>query len=527
MGRMLDLRISRLFNRRNTVGHDAALGFVAGVLAVAVFYVDTFTSTRIAIAVLYVIVLLLAGDIMTRAGILAIACLCGALTLFSYFYSHGVDSDISALSRMVVSIAALSITAALLLRSEAFRAELIGKNAALRESEARYRAIFNEARVALWERDYTMVRAHLMNLKAAAVEDLRDYLRSNPEEIVRCIGFIRTVAANEGARELLGPKACEPGAGRNFIVPDNSFIDQLVAIFCGDTHFESKGNVTTDAGETKLVLISIRFPEDDDAFHRVVVGMIDITQRELTQQALVEARAELTRASRAATAGALSASLAHELNQPLGAIVVNSRTLLRWLDRDPPDLAAVHRSAERMIRDSQRASDIIQNTRSMLSQTERPAEWIDLEKLVEETHALMEHEFQRSAIFFETIAGADLQAVNAVRLELQQVLINLMTNAMQAMADCRHHPRRIELTLERKDEHSVCISIRDNGPGIPEEAIAKLFTPFYTTKASGMGMGLTICRSMLEAKGGRLDGFNHPEGGAVFEIILPIEDDNV
>lgn len=523
---MLGLRISRLFNRRNTVGHDAALGFVAGVLAVAVFYVDTFTSTRIAIAVLYVIVLLLAGDIMTRAGILTIACLCGALTLFSYFYSHGVDSDISALSRMVVSIAALSITAALLLRSEAFRAELIGKNAALRESEARYRAIFNEARVALWERDYTMVRAHLMNVKAAGIEDLRDYLRSNPEEIIQCIGLIRTVAANEGARELLGPKACEPGAGRNFIVPDNSFIDQLVAIFCGDTHFEGKGNVTTDVGETKLVLISIRFPEDDDAFHRVVVGMIDITQRELTQQALVEARAELTRASRAATVGALSASLAHELNQPLGAIVVNSRTLLRWLDRDPPDLAAVHRSAERMIRDSQRASDIIHNTRSMLSQTERPAEWIDLEKLVEETQTLMDHEFQRSTVFLETIVGADLQAVKAVRLELQQVLINLMTNAMQAMADCPHHPRRIELTLERKDEHSVCISIRDNGPGIPEEAIAKLFTPFYTTKASGMGMGLTICRSMLEAKGGRLDGFNHPEGGAVFEIILPIEDDN-
>jgi C4-dicarboxylate-specific signal transduction histidine kinase len=138
----------------------------------------------------------------------------------------------------------------------------------------------------------------------------------------------------------------------------------------------------------------------------------------------------------------------------------------------------------------------------------------------------MEHEFQRSAVFLETIVKANLPPVKAVRLELQQVLINLMTNAMQAMADCSNRPRRIELTLKRKDEHSVCISIRDNGPGVPEEAIAKLFTPFYTTKASGMGMGLTICRGMLEARGGRLDGINHPEGGAVFEMILPIEDDN-
>ena len=164
----------------------------------------------------------------------------------------------------------------------------------------------------------------------------------------------------------------------------------------GETVFEDKVEVRSDNGEDKLVLLSISFPEDPAAFSRVVVSMVDITQREMALKALAEAQAELTKASKAATVGAMSASLAHELNQPLGANVVNSQTLLRWLDRDPPDLAAVRRSAERMIRDSQRASEIIQNTRSLLSPSSNKLENVSLDRLVDETMALMEHELQRS-----------------------------------------------------------------------------------------------------------------------------------
>jgi signal transduction histidine kinase len=521
---MRGLGVADFFNRRGSFAHDAVMGLLSLLLAVIVFYIDTFTSIESAIAVLYVIVLLFAGQIMTRDGILWVAALCCALTVFSYLFTHGLADDIPILLRAGVSLAAVVTTAVLLLRNEAAHEELVGKNLALQESEVRYRAIFDQTRVALWERDYSRARAYLMELKADGVTNLREYLQAHPEVVSDCMGLVRTVAANEAAKELLGPSAGDPTGLRKLIVPTDPFVELLIAIFSGDKHLEGKSSVITDAGETKLVLISISFPEDPAAFDRVVLGMIDITQRELTQQALVEARAELTRAARAATAGALSASLAHELNQPLGAIVLNAQTLLRWLDRDPPDLAAVRRSAERMIRDSGRTSDIIQNTRSLLAQGERKAEWVDLPRLVEETRALMEHDFQRGGVSFETAGTAAIPRVKAVRIELQQVLINLMTNAVQAMAETPAGGRSIRIALESRDEETVAIAVRDTGPGLSEDAIGKIFAPFYTTKGTGMGMGLSICRSILEAGGGKLEAFNHAGGGAVFEMTLPIED---
>jgi C4-dicarboxylate-specific signal transduction histidine kinase len=218
--------------------------------------------------------------------------------------------------------------------------------------------------------------------------------------------------------------------------------------------------------------------------------MFDITERELAQKALFEAQAELALASRAATVGALSASLAHELNQPLGALVVNAQTLLRWLDRDPPDLAAVSRSAERIVRDSQRASDIIQSTRSMLGKHSPVVEPVSLADLISETHALMESELLRSRVVFETHAASDLRTVNAVRIELQQVLINLITNAIQAMADTPEELRRISVTIEPADSQGVRVSVRDSGPGLSAGILDKLFKPFCTTKETGLGMVL-------------------------------------
>lgn len=311
---------------------------------------------------------------------------------------------------------------------------------------------------------------------------------------------------------------------RRFILPgQEKLLDVFQAIMDGERVFEDKVEVLADNGETKLVLLSISFPEDPAAFNRVVVSMVDVTQREVALKALAEAQAELTKASKAATVGAMSASLAHELNQPLGAIVVNAQTLLRWLDRDPPDLVAVRRSAERMIRDSQRASEIIQNTRGLLSPASNKLETLNLGSLVDETMALMEHELQRSGTTVLVDQKPGVPSVLAVKIELQQVLINLITNAVQAMDEAGSPERIIKIAIERPDIEHVCIALRDSGPGITQDAKDKLFSPFFTTKATGMGMGLSICRSTLEARGGKLDGTNHPEGGAIFEMRLPIK----
>ncbi|OEC96097.1 MULTISPECIES: ATP-binding protein [unclassified Rhizobium] len=504
-------------------GHNLAFGIVAITLAAIIFYIDTYTDIEGAIAVLYVVSMLLAAQSMTRIGLLIIAAGCAALTLLSYAMTHGEEADFQETLRLFGALAALSVTTLLLLKTETARLNLLSTHSALSESEARYRSIFDRTRVALWERDFSKLRSYLMDVRAQGVVDIKAYARVNPTLIDHCGSLIKAVAANQAAGELLGAKSSGTGIPqRALITGQEKFLDMLQAIMDGDGTFEDKVEVQTDEGENKLVLLSISLPEDPAAFGRVVVSMVDITQRELALRARAEAQAELTKASKAAIAGAMSASLAHELNQPLGAIVINAQTLLRWLDREPPDLPAVRRSAERMIRDGQRASELIHNARRVLSSSNNDLESIDLSSLIDETLALMEHELQQSKTAVLVDCSPHIPAVVTVKIELQQVLINLITNAIQAMDEAGCHERSVKITVARPDTEHVCIIVRDTGPGIGDDVKSKLFAPFFTTKATGMGMGLSICRSTLEARGGSLDGANHPEGGAVFEMRLPM-----
>jgi len=520
---MNSFRLTRTAAGSALSGHDAAIGLIALVLVVTVFSVDTFTSIESAIAALYAIALLLSAEILTRQGVLVATISCAALTAISYVVTHGLADDLPAMLRLAVSMAALFITSALILRNEMSRSALIASNEALKDSELRYRSIFEQSRVVLWERDYSQVRAFLMALKADGVKDLREYVKTHPEIIATCIALIRTIAANKAARELLGTLRDDSATGSmrpHLAANDATFFDLMEAIFTEQRSFEGKGQLFTADGQPKLVLMSMSLPEDPSKFDRVVVGVVDITEREMTQKALLEAQAELTRASRAATVGALSASLAHELNQPLGALVVNAQTMLRWINRDPPDLAAIERSAERMIRDSQRASDIIHNTRSMLSHELRAPDRVDLPELIRETLALMEHDLGREGISVDVSYGTSTKTVSAVRIELQQVLINLITNAIQAMTEPNASRRKLLIETDRRDDGFVRVSVRDFGPGLSDEVMAHLFAPFFTTKLSGMGMGLSICRSTMEARGGELLARNHADGGAVFEMII-------
>ncbi|MBO9653613.1 ATP-binding protein [Agrobacterium sp. SOY23] len=515
---------STIFRSREPGGgaHHLAFGLAAVALAAIVFYIDTYTDIESAIAVLYVITVLLAAQAITRFGLIVIASACAILSLLSYAMTHAQDADLQSALRLVVALAALIVTTMLLLKTETARLALLSINAALKESEERYRSIFDRTRVALWERDYSRLHALLMGLKQQGVVDMRAHARANPGFTEQCIELITIVASNEAGKEMLGYDSSISGTLKQSVVsaPDK-FLDTLQAIIDNRRVFEDKVVVRTEGGEEKLVLLSISFPAEASSFNRVVVSMVDITQRELALQALAEAQAELTRASKAAAVGAMSASLAHELNQPLGAIVVNAQTLLRWLDRDPPDLGAARRSAERMIRDSQRTSEIIENTRSLLAHTGGKVETFELDDFIDETLVLLEHDLARSGTTVN-VEKENTPPVKAVRIELQQVLINLLTNAIQAMDEAGVSDRTIIVRKESQGADNIRVTVRDNGPGIAAEIKEKLFSPFFTTKATGMGMGLSICRTTLETRGGRLEGDNHPLGGAVFAISIPI-----
>nr|WP_250814247.1 ATP-binding protein [Neorhizobium tomejilense] len=520
------LRLFDLVNPKQQLSpYEIGVVSFAFLLAATLFYLDTFTDIQSALATLYVITLLLSAETLTEKGTLLLAGVCIGLSALSYVAGHGMQGDIAAALRLTVAVAAMVITCLLIIRNQRARLALVKFNADLQSSEERYRTIFEQSRVALWERDYSQIRALLMKLRENGVSDLRVHARDNPAFVADCIARIPTVAANAAALELLGHvDAGNISSMRGYIAQDDAtFLELMVAIFNKEDSFEGKGSIITSDGTTRFVLLTVGFPEDVANFNRVIVGMFDITEREMAQKALFEAQAEFALASRAATVGALSASLAHELNQPLGALVVNAQTLQRWLDRDPPDLAAVSRSAERIVRDSQRASDIIQSTRSLLSERTPVLEPVSLTDLVSETQTLMESELLRNGVMVEIAPANNVPTVNAVRIELQQVLINLITNAVQAMAASPEDHRRISVTIELAENQSVSVKVRDSGPGLSPENLKNLFKPFCTTKETGLGMGLAICRSMLEARGSTLTAGNHAEGGALFEMIVPIE----
>lgn len=504
---------------------ERRLGLLAIPLALTVFVIDTFTDIESAIAVLYVLVLLLAATALSRRGILRVAAGCALLAVLSFFLSHWHDMDLSTVLRCGVSLAAILITGALLVRDHDSRALLVRANTALARSERRYRGMFEQARISLWEQDFTAVTAALDALRADGVTDIAAHAQANPGWAREMGAAVVTTNVNDATLELLGAagRAEVLGPLERFLPAEDPALPQiLLALWDGRDRFEGRAQLIAADGRTLTVLLGISFPDDGVGFDRVVVGVVDITQRERTQEALLAAQAELARAARAATLGALSASIAHELNQPLGAIVLNAQACLRWLRRDPPDIETAAKAADRIVRDGKRAADIVQRTRGMLVRDTRCDETIDLRQLVEEVALLLERELSAAAAVLVTGFAPDVPPVRGSRVALQQVLINLVTNGLHAMAEAGTPRRELTVTVERAgDGAEVRVAVRDRGRGIDEASRARLFDPFFTTRPDGMGMGLSICRSTVESCGGTLTAHNHAEGGAVFEFTIP------
>ncbi|WP_395455928.1 response regulator [Azospirillum melinis] len=355
--------------------------------------------------------------------------------------------------------------------------------------------------------------------------DLAAHAQADPGWARGMGALIRTTNVNDATVELLGAAGRPAVLGpldRYLPAEDPAMLQVLLALWEKRDRFEGRAQLIAADGRTLTVLLGISFPDDCVGFDQVVVGVVDITQRERTQEALLAAQAELARAARAATLGALSASIAHELNQPLGAIVLNAQACLRWLRRDQPDIETAAKAADRIVRDGRRAADIVQRTRGMLVKDTHCDETIDLAQLVDEVALLLERELSGAGAVLVT-DFAPVPPVRGSRVGLQQVLVNLVTNGLHAMAEA-DSPRR-ELTVaigSLEGGAQVRVAVRDRGRGIDEASHARLFDPFFTTRSDGMGMGLAICRSTIESCGGTLTAHNHADGGAVFEFTIPV-----
>jgi C4-dicarboxylate-specific signal transduction histidine kinase len=250
----------------------------------------------------------------------------------------------------------------------------------------------------------------------------------------------------------------------------------------------------------------------------------DITDRKQTEEALRQSQADLAHISRVTTMGELTASLAHEVNQPIAASVTNANTCLRWLARDEPNLEEARAAAERIVKDGTRAADIISRIRLLFKKGTPQWELVDVNEVIQEMIVLLRGEAARDSIAFRAELAADLPPVKGDRVQLQQVMMNLMMNSIDAMKDLER-PRELFIRSQRTEDELLQVSVSDTGAGLPLQQAGQIFDAFFSTKLHGTGMGLSISRSIVESHGGRLWASNNSPRGATFCFTLPTKAD--
>ncbi|GAB4067342.1 hypothetical protein GCM10028812_20060 [Ancylobacter sonchi] len=456
---------------------------LAALLAVAIFAVDTLTPLDTAIAVLYVAVVMLAADRLTPRGILLVGSVCIGLTAVSFIAVHGERYDPQAVVRAVVAISAIVAVTLLSLRHSRSREMMRGQ-------------------------------AALLDLTHDAI-----LVRDDTDTILYW---------NRGAEELYGWSAAEAVGCKTTELLRTVFPSAREAVNA-QLHRAARweGELRHTCKDGAQVTVASRWSQHRDPQGRPVATMEinnDITAGKRAEERLLKAQAELSQVTRVATLGQLMASIAHEVNQPLAAVVTNGEAGLRWLRRPVPDVGEAVASVERMIASGRRAGDVVARLRALSRRDELRHEPIEVNRLIEETLAIIERDLRRHRARLRLELAPALPMVKGDRVQLQQVLINLAINAAQAM-DKVSGERPLSVLSRRAwseaGEETVEVAVVDRGAGVAPDALPRLFEPFYSTKSQGMGLGLSICRSIIETHMGRIEALPNPEGGMTFRIVLP------
>ena len=269
----------------------------------------------------------------------------------------------------------------------------------------------------------------------------------------------------------------------------------------------------------------------DETANQGVSFVLDLTERKRAETEMRESerrnrelQMELAHANRVATMGQLSASIAHEINQPIAAVIANASAGLRWLGARPPEVEQVQQALARIVRDGRRAGEVIAHVRALVKKAPPRRDRLDINEAILEVIALTQAELQRNGVRLRTRLSGGLPLVPGDRVQVQQVVVNLILNAVEAMSGVDDGARELTIASGADVSTDVFVEVQDSGPGLDPANLDRLFQSFYTTKLDGMGMGLAISRSIAEAHGGCLSAAPNHSRGALFRLTLPVED---
>jgi PAS domain S-box-containing protein len=395
---------------------------------------------------------------------------------------------------------------------------------ALRSSEQRYRHLFHHMPVGMLRLDGRELTETFNGLRSQGVTDLNAYLEQHSGFLHRAMEMLVIEEANEQAVKMLDAKTrvmvLDPGS-RFWRGNPATFRNIIESRFRGSPSFDTETKLTTlDGRAIDVLFTAAKLRPTDESM--MICGIVDITERVRAKETIQQLRAEFAHAARISMLGELAASVAHEINQPLAAIRTNSETSLRYLKQSEPNVAKARERVERSVEDARRAGEIVAAIRAMAAGKGPQRTMVSVANIIEESLIFLQNELQAAAVSVSLDLAPSLPLLPGDRIQLQQVIVNLAINAVQAMAQSESAQRKLLIRVELADPWISC-TFEDSGPGIDPKYLGQLFRSFFTTKDTGMGMGLPVCRSIIEAHEGELQADNNSTlGGARFSFQLPL-----